>query len=82
MEGKRFAEEDIQDSQGAQEGMIVKFSLIPVAILAAFSLLDVLKQKLSQKNKKNRLRFSIVDLRALGVSYFMSYVRYGDTFLV
>ena len=29
VEGKRSAEEDIQDSQGVQEGMIVKFPLVP-----------------------------------------------------
>ena len=34
MEGKRTDEEDIQDSLVVQEGMLVKFSLVPVATLA------------------------------------------------
>ena len=35
MEGKRRDEEDIQDSLVVQEGMIVKFPLVPVATFAA-----------------------------------------------
>ena len=35
MEGKRREEEDIQNSLVVQEGMIVKFSLVPFATFAA-----------------------------------------------
>ena len=35
MEGKRRDEEDIQDTMVMQEGMIVKFPLVPVATFAA-----------------------------------------------
>ena len=35
MEGKRRDEEDIQDSLVVQEGMIVRFPLVPVATFAA-----------------------------------------------
>ena len=35
MEGKRWHEENIQDSLVVQEGMIVKFPLVPVATFAA-----------------------------------------------
>ena len=35
MEGKRRDDEDIQDSLVVQEGMVVKFPLVPVATFAA-----------------------------------------------
>ena len=35
MEGKRRDEEDLQDSLVVEEGMIVKFPLVPVATFAA-----------------------------------------------
>ena len=35
MEGRRRGEVDIQDSLVVQEGMLVKFSLVPVATFAA-----------------------------------------------
>ena len=61
MEGKRRDDEDIQDSLVVQEGMIVKFPMVPVATFSAPALMFFQQEEIKKQHRRYTQRPSIMN---------------------